>query len=192
MNQRRSIHRNPAHKSRAHQLNQQRPKPHLNHMAANPPKNCPFFGLCPLDRSQYISQIIPGQNPRQGIQKLPQSRIFPGGPRKFSDVNLAPPAGNGISLHAAKRYGLDFVNAHSNLITLRGTSTPRKQKATTLATPASPSRRFLISIARENPRTIHSQMPRHCLPCVRLLCLRHHLRHPLTDHPPPPPPHLST
>src|SRR5882762_1500896 len=148
MNQRRSIHRNPAHKSRAHQLNQQWPKPHLDNVAPNPPKRCPFLGLCPLDRSQYISQIIPRQNLRQGIQKLPQSRVFPGGPRKFSDVNLAPPAGNGIGLHAAKRYGLDFVNAHSNLITLRGTSTPRKKKDATLTTSHCASRRFLISIAR--------------------------------------------
>jgi hypothetical protein len=79
-----------------------------------------------MDRRQHIPQIISCQNFRQRLQKLLQGRIFSRGPRKFPNAHFAPSAGNRVRLDATQRHRLDFVNAHLNPITLRGTGTPRK------------------------------------------------------------------
>src|SRR5207302_8995975 len=82
---------------------------------------------------------LSSQKSWQSLQKLFQGRILPRRPRKFPHTHFASPRGDRVRLHATQRHGLDFVNAHSNPITLRGTVTPRKQKGQASSCPWTPT-----------------------------------------------------
>src|SRR5437870_9415113 len=135
VNERRAIHRDSRDKPAIHQVDQHRPKSHLDDVAAHAPKNRFAFLPRGKNRAEKFAKIARRKNLRKRIQKMAERYISVAGPRELAHADLALSRHQGIRAHCSKYQRLDRVNAHVRTLTVGGKAAGRKP---TTASPAGP------------------------------------------------------
>src|SRR6266566_3012601 len=135
VNERRPVHRDSGDKAAIHQVDQHRPKSHLDDVATQAPQN--RFALLPRGKNgaEQFAKIARRKKVRKRIQKMGERCISVAGPRELSHADLALSRRQGIRAHLAKYQRLDRVNAHVRTLTVGGKAAGRKP---TTASPAGP------------------------------------------------------
>ena len=128
VDERRAVHRDSRNEAAIHQIDQDGPEAHLDHVPAHAPENGFAVLARRMHRAQELPEILRRENARQRIEESCQGYVRGGRLGEFAHVDLAFARCQRIRAHFTENQRRDRVDAHAKCFTLRRRAATCKKK----------------------------------------------------------------